>query len=90
MADSIKLPLSLTFVKVFDSTTNSGESYTIQNNTTVPITYVLSSSTPEAGATGFQLDKGVSGAILDISDDIYFRAMNERGSTLTYHLRESA
>ena len=87
MADTQTTTLTQSFTKVFDATTNLAESYTIQNNSTVPITFLKKSTTPADTERGLYLYKGEDGSVLDISDDVYFRATNSNGATLTFDLR---
>ena len=84
MADT-PVPTSLTesFLKIFDAVTDAGKSFTIQNNTLVDIVFLKKGTVPVAGAKGLILGAGLAGAVLDVSDDVYFRATNSRGSTLT-------
>lgn len=91
MTDTVQVKLNKSYKKIFDATTNAGESYTIQNTTSIPIHYFARDTTPDdSDEDGFILYAHKSGAIEDISDDIYFKASQAIGATLTYDLRETS
>lgn len=84
MSDTpIPIPLTETFLKVFDAVTDAGKSFTIQNNTSVVIVFLKKATVPPDTERGLHLYKGEAGAVLNISDDVYFRATNSTGSRLT-------
>ena len=64
MADTVILPLTETFVKVFDATADAGKSFTIQNTSLVPIVFLAKSTTPAFKEVGFILGADKSGAVV--------------------------
>lgn len=82
MADTIVTPLTESFLKIFDAAADAGKSFTLQNNTFIDIVFLKKGTVPVAGEKGLILGAGISGAVLDVSDDVYFRAANSKGTTL--------
>jgi len=83
MADTVVTSLTESFLKIFDAVTDLGKSFTIQNNTLVDIVFLKKDTVPVAGEKGLILGAGKAGAVLDVSEDVYFRATNSRGAILT-------
>lgn len=82
MVDTVTIPLGISFTKIFDATTDAGKSFTIQNISLIPIRFLKKSTAPLDTEKGLVLGADQVGAVLDISDDVYFRATNSRGANL--------